>query len=206
MMDWVVSNSRPKLFRAISLALAMSPCILFWAYARTVLESSMALHMGVQFSWLFSAGAALAFYSRQFGFNAKSLDPVGLLGCLIALLTTAFWMLPVALDLALIYPGWAAFKYGSWYFAGLLFLPAWRRAHPALKIFFVGNQVWMLFTVGLIFQDLDSQLCVSYGVPSQQVAGQMLVFLGSVLACVYLVGNIGSFLMRERDLKSISIL
>jgi hypothetical protein len=206
MTNWMVFNDRRKLLHAISLAFAISPCILFWAYARTVLESSMALHMGVEFPWLFSAGVALAFYSSRFGFKSKSLDPFGLLGCLIALLTTAFWMLPVALDLALIYPGWAAFKYGSWYFAGLLFLPAWQRAHPALKIFFVGNQVWMLFTVGLIFQDLDSQLCVSYGVPSQQVAGQMLVFLGSVLACVYLVGNIGSFLMRERDLKSVSIL
>jgi hypothetical protein len=206
MTNWMVFNDRRKLLHAISLAFAISPCILFWASARTALESSMALHMGVEFPWLFSAGVALAFYSSRFGFKSKSLDPVGLLGCLIALLTTAFWMLPVALDLALIYPGWAAFKYGSWYFAGLLFLPAWQRAHPALKIFFVGNQVWMLFTVGLIFQDLDSQLCVSYGVPSQQVAGQMLVFLGSVLACVYLVGNIGSFLMRERDLKSISIL
>ena len=67
---------------------------------------------------------------------------------------------------------------------------AWQRAHQALKIFFIGNQVWMLITVGLIFQDLDNRLCVSYGVPSQKVAGQILVVLGNALACVYWVANL----------------
>jgi hypothetical protein len=205
-MNWRLSHDRNKLLQAISLAFAISPCILVLAPARAILESSMALHMGIELPWLFGAGIALGFYSRRFGLSAKSLDSVGLLGCLTALLTTAFWMLPVALDLSLIYPGWAAFKYGSWYLAGLLFLPAWQRAHPALMIFFIGNQVWMLITVGLIFQDLDTQLCVSYGVPSQKVAGQILVVLGSVLACVYLLGNINSFMNRERGLKSTSIL
>jgi hypothetical protein len=205
MMNWPQPDGRNSL-QAIRLAFAISPSILFFSPARAVLESSMALHMGIEFPWLFGAGFALAFYSRRFGLSAKSLDPVGLLGCLTALLTTAFWMLPVTLDLSLIYPGWAAFKYGSWYLAGLLFLPAWQRAHPALRIFFIGNQAWMLITVGLIFQDFDNQLCVSYGVPSQKVAGQILVVLGSALACVYWVANVNRFLTRERGLKSSSIL
>ncbi len=73
----------------------------------------------------------------------------------------------------------------------MLHLPASLRAEMhrsslALEAFSVGNLAWMAATVGLVFQEAESQLCLSYLADSQQRAGRGLVVVAVALVIAWL--------------------
>jgi hypothetical protein len=135
------------------------------------LEADMARHMLVEFPLLVALGALLA--SPRI--DIDRFDRYGLTGWTLASLVLAFWMIPAALDAALASPGVNSAKYASLVAAGFALRSAMRRSPLVLEAFFVGNFAWMAATVGLVYQEAETQLCLNYLADSQQRAGQGLV-------------------------------
>ena len=105
----------------------------------------------------------------------RTCDWKGISTLLAYTLVSAFWMIPAALDAALIVPTVAAAKYASWWLVGLALPQALRAAPPAIVLFFAGNWVWMSATAGLLYVDAPQRLCLSYMEESQRHAGAGLL-------------------------------
>jgi hypothetical protein len=162
--------------RLARLALAGALALLLAAPAvRQWLESRMSLHMAVELPLLALCGWAAAGSAWQGRSRAARLDAHGLLAATVASCVLALWMVPVALDLALLSPGIAALKLASWAGAGALLAAARRRITPMLQAFFLGNAAWMSATAGLLYLDAEQQLCVNYLVDDQQATGWALL-------------------------------
>lgn len=146
---------------------------------RQMIESSMSLHMLLQFPLLFAAGwAAAAWWPMRAGAQLARIDVQGLAGAVLASGVAAFWMIPAALDLALLDGRVALLKYISWLLAGLWLAQGWRRLPAELAAFFLGNAAWMLITAGLLYREAESRLCVSYRFDEQLLSGNGLVVWG----------------------------
>jgi hypothetical protein len=155
------------------------------------LEADMARHMLIEFPLLLVAGLATAkaLPERAVALIMRS-NHLGLAGFTFVSLTAAYWMIPVALDQALLSWPAATAKYTSFLAAGMLLPVSFQAAPLALQAFFVGNWVWMTATVGLLYQNAPQQLCVNYLIGTQLSAGEGLVAAAVAIAglwCVYAV-------------------
>lgn len=164
---------------------------------RLGLESRMSLQMGVEWPLLLLIGWLLA--PRLAGRRPLThrIDADGLLSATIASCIAAYWMLPAALDLAVMEPAVACIKYVQWLAAGYLMQRASRRASRGVTAFFLINAAWMLVTAGLLYIDAEEQLCVNYLAGDQQMAGIALLAWAVVLAAMAVARLRGS---AARDL------
>jgi hypothetical protein len=160
-------HSHPRtLASSPGLLLAAMACIHPW------LEHTMARHMGLELPGLFMIGwfaarcAGDSLIKRTNAWNSQ-----GLAGLLFALSATAFWMLPVALDLAVLKPGIGTAKVVTVVAAGFLVPLSWRPAGPVIQTFFVLNWFWMTLSAGLLYQQSPQQLCSVYLADQQVQAG-----------------------------------
>jgi len=153
------------------------------------LEVDMARHMLVEFPLLMGAGTWAARRAPpRIDAAIAQLDRYGLTGWTVANLVLAFWMIPAALDAALGDAAVNAAKHASLVAAGFALASSWRRSPVVLEAFFVGNFAWMAATVGLLYQDSETRLCLNYLADSQQRAGRGLVALAvAVPVCWTLV-------------------
>ena len=165
------------LLPALPLALLVAPL-------RHVLEGSMALHMLVELPLLlasgWAAGAVLARHHLPAGLP-RMIDANGVLGLAFASCVGALWMIPSMLDLSLLDAGVQWAKYSAWWLAGVLLRSSWRRTESEIAAFFLGNMAWMLATAGLLYQDEEQRLCVSYLIDEQTTTGQGLIVLALVV-------------------------
>ena len=158
----------------------------------TWLEADMARHMLVEIPLVVAAGAYLGrFAPPRMHAAIACFDAFGLAGWLLAGLVTAFWMIPAALDAAVASPAMNAAKFASLAAAGFAVRSASRRSPLALEAFFVGNFTWMAATVGLVYQDAETRLCLAYLTDSQQRAGEGLVILAVVAFVAWLALRVG---------------
>jgi len=155
--------------------LAAAPLLLLVPPLRHALESSMALHMLVEFPLLLAGGAAVAPWLATRVLDR--IDAFGLLGATWLLAASALWMLPSALDLALLDARVGAAKVASWWLAGLLIASSAPRWSTTIAAFTLGNLAWMAATAGLLYQSIESRLCVSYLQDDQLWTGRGLVVL-----------------------------
>lgn len=155
--------------------------------SRAWLESDMARHMLLQFPLLLIVGAGFAntlpttWRKVVATFNAHGAN-----GLLLASLVLGFWMLPRALDDAVLSPPVALAKYASLLLAGMALRLSWRAAGTVVQLFFVGNWAWMSATVGLLYQSLPQRLCSVYLSDQQVVAGQGLVIMALLVPIAWL--------------------
>lgn len=172
-------------------AIALLPALLLWPPLRTAIESRMALHMLLEFPVLVAAGAcACALWRRRMRARRlrrvlAGLDWRGLASATLANCVALAWMVPAALDAALIHGEVAALKTASWWLVGWTLADGWRRLDGEALLFFTGNLGWMTGTAGLLYVEAPERLCVSYLQADQAQAGIGLV----VAACV--VGALG---------------
>ena len=167
------------------------------ALAHPWMEATMARHMGLQLPLLFVLGwwAARCAGPRP----AQALAPWnahGANGLFAALCITSLWMLPAALDLAVLHAGMALAKVFSMVLAGLLAGLSWRAANPVLRAFFVLNGFWMLLAAGLLYQEAPQQLCSVYLSDQQGDAGRALVVWATVGMAAWLV-QLGQYLSAQ---------
>ncbi len=157
----------------------------------TWLEADMARHMLVEFPLVCVLGAlAAGFAPRRIDAAIARFDAYGLAGWLLASLVAAFWMIPAALDAAIAGPSVNAAKLASLLAAGFALRGAMRRSPLVVEAFFVGNFTWMAATVGLVYQDAESRLCLAYLVDAQQRAGAGLVALGVATLLAWLAARL----------------
>jgi hypothetical protein len=140
------------------------------------LEASMSGHMGIELPALFILGCWSAFAAG--GIRRHLLDRWngnGLPGLLFSQCVLAVWMLPVAIDRAVLGGGIAMAKVTSVVLAGALAYESWRVANPVVQSFFVLNGCWMALTTGLLYESAPQQLCSIYLVDQQHAAGRAVV-------------------------------
>ena len=169
-------------------ALALAPALLCIAPLRHAVESHMPTHMLLEFPLLFASGWVIAGAASPGDRWLARLDPFdaqGLLGISFAACALTLWMIPTALDLALLSEPVRWGKYVSLWLAGLLLRRSQGRLDAELAVFFIGMLAWMLATVGLVFQTMPRRLCVNYLLDEQRWTG-----VGIVGAAV-LLGTLG---------------
>lgn len=183
---------RYRMVRGLPWLAICAPFALLIPTVRHFIESRMALHMLLEFPMLFAAGLfaagrleRLRNKFRQTGLQHA--DHLGITGLSIASCVFAFWMIPAALDMAILHHAVAASKYASWWLAGWLIAGSIARATPGILLFFFGNAAWMSATVGLLYLEAPARLCVNYQMEDQTVAGLGLLLLASALTAVGLV-------------------
>ena len=177
---------------------------------RSLIEQSMTWHMVVQMPLLVLAGAlaARAVVQRtsetitqtkgkanKYGAAQLTLPKLagfnhfGLTGFMAAQGITAYWMLPSAIDRAVVNPGFDALKLLTLFISGALLHGAFRRAPVALQLFFMGYWVSMMCWLGIYLATTDLRLCNAYSQASQVSTGWGLLLLG-LLAGAAWVGNL----------------
>ena len=167
--------------------LALAPLLFLIEPIRQWTESRMAWHMLLQFPLLLASGSCLAALANERiewlrGYDR--LDAHGLLGATLASCVLAYWMIPAALDMALLSEPARLTKYASLWFAGFALCRSHTRISDELALFFAGTLVWMMATVGLVYQTLPQRLCVSYLIDEQRWTGAGLVVAAALLAAV----------------------
>lgn len=172
------------------LVLAVLPLALLWPPLRHGVESRMSLHMLAEFPVLFIAGWSACrlclgrLPARRWLRLQRLLDWRGWTGAVLTSGVALAWMVPSALDAALLWPAAAAVKIGSWWLAGWLLADSWRRMDTEVLLFFVGNLAWMAATAGLLYTDAPARLCVNYLQDDQRHAGTGLVLLSVLLGAL----------------------
>ncbi|BAL27261.1 hypothetical protein [Azoarcus sp. KH32C] len=173
-------------------------------WLRTWLEADMARHMLVQFPLLILAGAAFASsVPPRMRMAIAAINAHGLAGLLFCLLVSAFWMIPRALDLALLSPPVELAKISTLLAAGAALQGSWRPAGVIVQTFFIGNWAWMSAVVGLLYQDLSTRLCNGYLLDQQVVAGRGLVALAILIptALVVVLAKRGMLLGNTSEVR-----
>lgn len=158
--------------------LTLAPAVFGIEPVRHLVESRMGLHMLLQFPLLAAAGAAAAQGLLRAVPSAlpawRSFDGDGLFAVVAVSAVSALWMLPVALDAALLHGGIALAKYLSWWGAGAALGLSWPAMRAPMRLFLAGNLAWMLATAGLLYAEAEQRLCVSYRYDEQAWTGAAL--------------------------------
>ena len=164
---------------------ALLPLALLHDGLRHAVESRMALHMLVEFPLLLASGWAAARLAARH-VPTDAFDALGLLGVAVVSCVSAFWMIPAALDLALLNEPMRWAKLASWIAAGALLARAWPKLGDEIAVFFLGNLAWMFATAGLLYREAEIRLCVSYLAEDQRWTGNGLVALAVALGALAL--------------------
>jgi hypothetical protein len=155
---------------------------------RHALESSMSLHMLVQYPVLLLAGAllgtALPPGTRR---RLAQWNTLGISGLTAFALILAVLMIPRVLDMALIDAPVQAAKVAALLFAGAVVIPSWRAAGLVVQGFFLGNVLPMTVIAGTLYQDAPQRLCNAYRLDDQQQLGLALVWAAALVALGWLL-------------------
>lgn len=168
---------------------------------RGPLTAFMSTHMLVQIPLLVLAGifaeqawrAWKDLYRGGGGAQAArgwSYNEYGVPGLLLVSLIGACWMLPRALDDALLVWQVAVFKYIGLFVAGVILRASVRRSNTVIKLFFLGNFCWMSAIVGMIYLDQPVRLCNAYLQNDQEWAGRGLIALAIILPSTWLLAEV----------------
>ena len=147
----------------------------------------MAWHMVFQMpllalgGWL-SARALPPYFSIR---SWTSFNQFGLTGFMAAQAIVAYWMLPSAIDRAVVLPSVDILKLVTLFITGMLLADAFKRAPGALQLFFMGYWVSMMAWLGMYFATTDLRLCNAYSLQSQNNTGWGLLALGIALGTVW---------------------
>ena len=189
--------------RAAWLALCVTFVAVFLSVPplRSVIEQSMAWHMVFQMPLLVLGGwlAARAFPRLNWlqllaGFNA-----FGLTGFMAAQVIIAYWMLPLAIDRAVVLPLIDALKLITLFVSGMLLADAFKRAPAAMQLFFMGYWVSMMCWLGVHFATTGLRLCNAYSLQSQVSTGWGLLMLGISLSLAWAAGLWRTVMTRDEE-------
>jgi hypothetical protein len=165
--------------------IALLPVALTLGVVRHAIESRMLLHMMGEFPCLMASGWAtgrmLSSATPRAARALAYIDWQGWTGVSLALFVTMAWMIPSAIDAALLSPPVAALKMTSWWLAGLMLAGSWTRMSPEVLLFAAGNATWMMATAGALYIDAPLRLCASYLQGEQRYTGIALVTAALVI-------------------------
>jgi len=175
MIKALFTKKTKVIFSVSVLIIAVTPSLPF---ASILIQSSMAFHMLFQIPMLILAGYLLKNKPKNVQYSLIESTAQWLW----IYLSTTFWMLPISVDKALLYPAWDMFKLLSLLITGAVIKVVFH-SNRLLALFFIGSMAMMLFFVGVYYQQTDTRLCNAYLIESQQVTGIGLI----VIACLLLI-------------------
>jgi hypothetical protein len=148
------------------------------------LERSMTMQMLIQIPLLVIVGVLMA---RALPARASAViadwNYRGISGLVLVTLTSAFWMLPKALDAAVSVPVVAMAKYLSVpLLIGLPLALSWPRMSFIVKGVLLLECIATLFRLGWLYLIWPERLCNLYLLDDQQRLGQFLLLIGTVLS------------------------
>lgn len=139
-------------------------------------EASMVRHMGLELPLLFIVGWFTAHISGEY--LVHTLEPwnlAGLPGLTFAMFFMSVWMVPSALDYAVLSSVISMSKVVSMFLAGVMTGASWRTAGVVVQAFFVMNWFWTTFVVGVLYNNAPQQLCSVYPTNEQADTGMFLM-------------------------------
>lgn len=162
---------------------------------RNLIEQSMLWHMAIQMPLLILAGCLLmasAFpapttatveqttQQSQLPSNAQGSEwnVYGLTGFVFSFITITYWMLPSAIDRAVVLPSADVLKLLSLLACGASLRHSSVRAPALIQLFFLGNFLAMMLWLGSYFLQTDLRLCNAYSLQSQINTGWGLIAWG----------------------------
>lgn len=175
-----------------SIALSVPPL-------RMLIEQSMLWHMAVQMPLLIFAGwllmasgaplpaAGISTPTNQLTAlqtTSQTHSPCtewnvyGLTGFVFSFITITYWMLPSAIDRAVILPSADVIKLMSLLVCGASLRHSSARAPALIQLFFLGNFLAMMLWLGSYFLQTDLRLCNAYSLQSQINTGWGLIAWG----------------------------
>ncbi len=110
----------------------------------------------------------------------------GLSGMLLASFILAYWMLPSAIDQAVVRYDFDAFKVISLILCGLILQHFFLVSKPVVQLFFLGYSLSMLTWLGVYFATTELRLCNAYSLESQVLSGKALCALGATFGLGWL--------------------
>lgn len=162
------------------------------AGAHAWLEASMATHMLVELPAI-TAGGWLSTRRTRFDRWQARFDAHGLTALSWAMLASAYWMVPRALELATTAWQHELAKFATLFVAGALLPGGLQRANRIIQVFFLGNFCAMTAIAGMLYQDQPRQLCNVYSIDDQSVTGIGLVCASCALALLWCIRNYAAF-------------
>jgi hypothetical protein len=153
---------------------------------RGLLEGMMIAHMLVQIPLLAVAGglAVTALSPRQKA-RLASWNEGGVAGILMAIIASSWWMVPRALDWALLSPRMETLKFVSLpLFVGAPAALSWPKLSGVARGFVIANVLPMWTVVGWLYMAAPVRVCNFYLTDQQVTAGVGLLAASSALAVV----------------------
>lgn len=175
MIKSLFTEKTKVMFSVLVLIIAVTPSLPF---ASALIQTSMPFHMLFQIPMLILAGNLLKNKPKNVQYSLCESTAQWLW----IYLSATFWMLPISVDKALLYPVWDIFKLLSLLITGAVIKVVFH-SNRLLALFFIGSMAMMLFSVGFYYQQTDTRLCNAYLIESQQVTGIGLI----VIACLLLL-------------------
>ncbi len=156
---------------------------------RSLIEQSMFWHMVVQMPLLVLAGwlTMSAWPRRSAPQFMAAWNVYGLNGFFLTFLILAYWMLPSAIDRAVVLPQADVLKLLTLFVGGALSKHAIDRSPTVLQLFFVTLTVSMLIWLGFYFITTELRLCNAYSLASQISTGWGLIGLGIAAGSAWLL-------------------
>lgn len=150
------------------------------------LEASLFGHMLVQLPLLLLLGVLMRPLLSFRGERPlmRRINRNGLPGVALALVILAYWMLPRALDQALVRPGAEAAKFITLPLAGALAAAGWRRMGFVARGFIVLNAIAMFVAEGWLFLIAPERLCNAYLLDEQAGVGRAFLILAGGLGAL----------------------
>ena len=166
--------------------------------ARHALESSMTLHMLVQYpllalSGIFLAGAFPSLWRR----HVNAWNAYGIAGLFATALVMAVLMIPRALDLALVDARIEFAKMIALVLCGMALRFSWRPAGLLVQGFFLGNVLPMVAAAGQLYHDSPARVCNAYLLDDQMGLGGMLVGVTVAVGLAWLSQFVVAMMRRE---------
>lgn len=187
-------NSRNPFTPATLIALAVSvPAVaLSLPPMRSLIEQSMVWHMVIQMPLLVLGGwlSMSAMSHTRASQLLTSWNRYGLTGFFAAQAIVAYWMLPLAIDRAVVLPQTDLLKVMTLFACGFMLKHSFERSPAVLQLFFVGYAVSMMTWLGVYFATTELRLCNAYSLQGQAEAGRGVVLLAWGLGCAWLVAAI----------------
>lgn len=180
------------LVRIAALAISILAIFLSVPPMRSLIEQSMFWHMVIQMP-LLVLGGWLSMCALARSRASQVMAPwnvYGLNSFVSALIIVAYWMLPLAIDRAVVLHHADVLKLVTLFAGGALLRHSVERSPAVLQLFFVGLTVSMTIWLGIYFATTELRLCNAYSLDSQISAGLGLIGLGIAFGCIWVVSAI----------------
>lgn len=150
-------------------------------------ESIMAIHMHMQMPLIAIAGMLMTpFLQQKFPKFFETWNKDGVPGLLLALIVLGYWLIPRAMDDALMSFPVEVFKFISWSFlVGVPLMDSWGKISKLWKniTFITLSVVYIVMAAIYIFA--EDQLCNNYLIVEQQTLGWSFLFVALSIAIYF---------------------